>query len=638
MPIALADIVNWSASISMFGGYRGSIRLTNQNVQYTENTLLWSPVSLGIESTGGTIDITLPECFFGTTLWLNGIIHSAKDDIKLSDRHIVAEVRSYFAQMSRKPVTTEYFSATNTNTPLDSVATTYGAIPSGLLNLLLSDPNRFFGVVHGNSILDELAKLAQSAEADLFTQIDGKLTAEHWKNINSPIDVIIPNEAVISATKNLSTAIGPSRVVVRGRFISEHVCGEQTLSNENTEDPCEDQDHRSAEDQGKIFRNSCFGLTRPHVSMNVKNIKGRKEDLRSAAVIVDGTCSAGSEYANPRQPLGDKYENMISVDEGEIDVLLTDNCEGILEAGDHLFKMRVVGRNRHTREHGDPNTRRRPLRANQTKNTRFVQNMLSMSTGVQVARLNDVIGGVVDTDKSGDSKDTNRIEMEVTDPDLAAEFGIITEQIDNDYICDYETLFDVAVRRFNQFKMGRKTWTVQTVYLPCLKLNQKVQFVSPDNNEIVNGLLTDISIKYDTQKPKSTMMLTIQSFEQTGSTSYTSSNLLTYPELCGSNGTDWILAAGDVHFFDCFAVLFDGSILRQVVWLEVGEQYTLTAELKKKAGTDVTTSIDGNSQVCSATCSVSITFTASTVVSTLEFNSNGEWILKEPKLVKTVTR
>ena len=68
------------------------------------------------------------------------------------------------------------------------------------------------------------------------------------------------------------------------------------------------------------------------------------------------------------------------------------------------------------------------------------------------------------------------------------------------YVYTKDRLFDLAVRRFKEIKMAENTWNVKTGYLPCIKLNQVVEFKTLDTEDApsrtIKGIVGGISLEH----------------------------------------------------------------------------------------------------------------------------------------------
>jgi hypothetical protein len=124
-----------------------------------------------------------------------------------------------------------------------------------------------------------------------------------------------------------------------------------------------------------------------------------------------------------------------------------------------------------------------------------------------------------------------QIEIVASSPNEAL-LGPELEEVGNKYVYTKDRLFDLAVRRFKEIKMSENTWNVQTGYLPCIKINQVVEFRTLDTEDapsrVIKGIVGGISLEHSEgqEGPETLMNLTIMSTDCLGNDTYTSSNLV----------------------------------------------------------------------------------------------------------------
>lgn len=156
------------------------------------------------------------------------------------------------------------------------------------------------------------------------------------------------------------------------------------------------------------------------------------------------------------------------------------------------------------------------------------------------------------TDFSTDPNDT-RVEQRVTHPSLVAEYGVVVEEVDNEYLDTASQCYSVGIRLLLEQILNRNTFQVDMIYSPRVQLNSIVQFTFKDqiqyisgdsysfeglSGESVTGRVIDMSINYDTS-PSATMSITVQSFTDVSSSRYASGNLLAMPQLQSIDGVSW---------------------------------------------------------------------------------------------------
>jgi len=641
MVIATSDIQSFTVSTSLRGVFSGDIGVTNQNRQYT-GSYRYTPVRLNLASTATTTGIGSPACFSGSTTIL-GLVSEVEDVRDISSLEANLKFRSFFATSYKKAINTEYFIST-ASTVLSSILEGYAGIPSALVDISLSPSNTIVGVVSGNNVLEECVKIAQASEANLFVDIGGILKVRNWKDASDSIDVVIPPESLKGASILRGTSVGPTVIAVKGRYISNFDAGEQFYTVKNPADQTSADPNKSVAKQGMKDACSKVGLGRPRLDMLIKKLAATAEDLANSAFRITETTTecptvdSSSGVITNRQTVGGKFHGINIIADAQMEVVLSDDCDGYLEPGDFSWEYDVVGQRRKHTEKDDPGMLQRPDLSNRLKALRLAENAVRQASGRPVSQLGTSVDGTLDNVRTSDERDDQRIEMFVVDDDLVAEFGIIIEQLDNQYISDYETLFDVAIRRFQEYKMQRNVWQVEVAYLPCLSVNDVVQFVTPDGNDTVTGVLSSIKLSY-TSAPEVLMSLTVESFEDIGATDYTSGNMLLYPNLEAINGVDWI-GNNAVRMLRGYVALDSGAQLSQsFANLEVGADYTFTLTATVDTAGSFTMSMGSGSQLVGSSGTFFVTFTAgSSTATALITGVTGGWYITNMIVVKEVTK
>jgi hypothetical protein len=607
------DIKSWNASYAMRGSFEGTVVLTNEDGTYTTSDLRWTPFVVSLQSAvGGSIGIEDTSCFAGTVDWINGIVQSVDDSEQLSERSVTLKVRSYFAQLAKKPIET-YYIVTNTTDAINATLQIFGAIPASFIDLTeMTTNNYFFSVISGNNLLDELTKVCQVAESDVFVQVGGKMTVIPWKDNRSSVEITIPDVAVISAELTRNDDPLPSRIVGRGRFVSYYRCGWQTAGGDGNPleaqpfDPSKDPLTRGS--QTKCLQNGAYTSS---VTVPVPNAQGNSESARNSVV----TETSGNGEVSALSPDGTQAE-------------VTGPSGSALTDGSLTLTISQEIRQKPPNEYQAANAKQGPLSPIVASGNEILKKIYDRLTDHHDFTQGQ--GGGGNSDATAQTPDPIQMTMFVDDSALKAQFGVIYDQYENEYISDFETLFDVIVRRFQESKMARNSWKVECVYLPCLKLGQVVQFNTPKDGRTITGLLAAISLPYEAA-PSARMTLTVLSFEELGSTTYVSGNLFRYPEMCGYNGEDWFVT-GVVGMNGGYATIRSGATLNQTLLLEVGADYTLSYE--STGGTITATVTDTGGTVMTGAG----TFTARNIANTFTFAASGVTFFGRPYVYKTVVR
>ena len=626
------DIDNWSMHCGIRTSYDATVNLINKDKQYG-SALRWTPFQ--VTTTASVLHSSLADvtCFEGSKIWVYGIVLSVDDTRELYEIFCSLKIGSFAARLGKKPVNTEKYDFADTSAVLAELASTYGGLGSAVYDFSpITGDGKIYAVISGNNILEEMKKVAQTAKAYLFVDETGILTAKHWKDNTSGVDIVIPPQAINSAAIGRDTSIIPSQLTVRGRYVSQFDCGDQVLSSEDWDNPFTPQSFRPHDKQGQLKKCAWLGVGQVESEIILGKLRGSKEDLRNATYVVSGDA---------------EFSFTTAVKDNTVRIALSGPSSAYLSQGNKEFDVKVTGKMRPKNEYVGANSQMGPLRSSMLVPGTILGRMARNLTGLPMAEWPEDLLKGPDKDKTADEPDPLRIEMVVNDSDLQAEFGVVTEQLENLYVFDYETLFNIAVRQFQEYKMKRNTWKVNCMYLPCLELNQVVTFTTPDGEE-VTGLLTDIEIQYDST-PKMGMGLVIEAFDDIGSTTYNSSNLFLYPELCGTSNSAY--AWNNTSTGDSYCDMMGGYValggtpsgvaaLWQGFDLEIGEEYTLTYELILDSGGSIVVGVVGlTSQVHVGTGSYSLVFTPTVKYNVIYWQTDtGDWYMARPKLVKEVIR
>jgi hypothetical protein len=114
--------------------------------------------------------------------------------------------------------------------------------------------------------------------------------------------------------------------------------------------------------------------------------------------------------------------------------------------------------------------------------------------------------------KPPDEKEDNRLDVVVEDVDLFNSFGVLWEEIDNVYIPNETRCYEVAERRFQEYKQSRKKWQIDMVYDKDVEINQRVAVKVPDTNKLIQGVVRQIELTFDAKKSSLMMKLDIEEF------------------------------------------------------------------------------------------------------------------------------
>jgi hypothetical protein len=606
--LALSDLVAFQAKYSLLSGLSGSAHFTNQNLQYGSD-LLWTTAYIEISNSVSS-NLADDSAFHGTTAWINGIIHSVDDGCQIADNFFKFNIASFYSPLASKPISTHFYSAVAGTVLLD-VLQVYCGVPVTIFSITAAAAPLVQAVVQGSNVWEECIKLAQCCHSDMFVQTGGLLVVEPWKDHNSAVDYVLPREAVFDVNRVRSTEKGPSRIRVRGREVSKFDCGPRLVSPDPTKVP------------NKLSREKCYrnGLGEPSSDIVLKNLGGSKGDLTNAGYILSGDL---------------KFDTMDGADikDASASIHTVPKTGTFLEAAtDSEIDYKVLTRNKT----GDTQNSTIPT-------PKFHKGQISVHDRA-LAKLAHAPPGVFtiankDPQLGSQSGDRDRLEMVVNDTVLQAEFGIITDELDNQYISTGYGAFILGIRKVQEFLMGRNKYKLKTAYLPVLQINDVITFIVTNTDQELTGRIVDIDVNGDIASSKIGMSIEVECFNELAGRTYQSGNLLIYPELCGINQVNWVSAIG-VYALSGYFGFESGASVYQPTFLGTGVSYTLTAELILVSPTGSFTVKDtssGSSVTVSSSGVITLSYTPITVNSKLDFKSvSGEWFLTNPRLSTILT-
>jgi hypothetical protein len=661
------DIITWSLTATMKSAYSAQITLTNQESSYGKS-LRMSPISVGLTCSADIVNVSgTSSLFTGDRTWINGLISNVENHEGISERGVSLDVKSFFARLAKRPIHTHVILGT-TLTALAVVAVEYIGIPLSLFNFTIGE-YPMVGPVNGSNTFDEMKRITQAGHGMLYVDDTGTLVARPWKNILSAVDVTIPTEAIVSAQMSRGSESIPSRIKVRGAYFSEYEAGEQNMTDSKSESGTGIPSGSGG--TGPLFKCFINGLEDRILRFINRNVRGNPADWANAQIQVPANMVPELIRVMPERvmvnmavqdPSGDSnytsgssgtYVNSTSADTG---------TPGIVA-------MAIVGQVRPQGEVNNPALQNRPLRDLMAAENRELKTVTFAFTGHPKSDVSGPAGGGGAPNKGGnktpdqtaDKSVEIQLEVYVVDPDLFDEFGLIDEEIENPYVNSMESLFDIAVQRFQELKMERNSWELQTAYLPGVHLNQVVTFTTPPlkdgSTKTVTGLLVGIKVDYSPD-PKVKMTLTVESFEDCGATTYVSSNIALDSRMVGIGTTAWSIVGANASVGNGRGLIYspvgyvgnNGITLTQS-GMEVGATYTLFFEISKFipsgivpvkfSAVDATGVLGLNSY--STDFSASFTFVARHSITAFNWYVEGTtteagWSVFLPRLFKSVVR
>lgn len=651
-------LVAFSVTYSLNSTMQASVTVVDPNcdsgiAQVTCNDLgTATPIQVKLgaaitNSCGDCPDLSGDGCFAEDPYWVSGLVGRRRIDGDYFGMPTVTyEVVPYSEYLSNKPIHTQVFKNSLTSTVLLEIANYYAGIPAGVRDFNPIN-NRITGPVVGNSTLEELKKLAAAGYSHLFTQVGGKLTIEQWKTINDPVDYILPNSLIYDIRRE---PIYPSRVSIiraRGAGISKYDCGEQAFT-----DIRADETNPGAYSGvgGTLQSCSVSGISTPELELNLNNLSADKDDLKNAKLASDVI----------------EVEEFVEAEDGTFKVKIVKLDGSWFDDNATDYKVQVYGKKRPDYESNSVGSQVRPSQQYTSSTFDVMHNQWARVAPFPVPpssffRSLSKLGEAAPS-QTADADSIERIETLVYDARISS-FGIQSEQLDNPYSHVKEHLFLQGVRRFQEIRMAESTYVIEMAYMPCLKLNQVIQFYDSQNYGcgkagVITGIIAGITVNYSLTSegaPNVKMTLTIWGLDCTGATIYTSDNLL-INRCAGSDGsvsnpwTTSILGLDSEAAFDGGCGFLYTVGFPSIAWFRythdefvVGDAYTVSFDFTRYAGSgNFVFTYPGGSIALGGTSTYSIPFAPLSAIGYFEWNLSNTFVptaytICNVKLTKTVT-
>lgn len=621
-------ITKADATYSLFNNYNGSISVADDICGFSEadlykrfsvNVTVSSQLLSGRCTDLPSIDEEVEECLSGDLVIVNGILVSIGEGFEISEKTVDLSFDTYFNHLNRKAVNTEPFTAQTVKDVLEDVCQIYCGIPASLVDFDDAPTGLYvWGPLDGNNVLEELKMIAQAGYCHLFVQTNGKLTAEPWLACEDA-EIDLPCTVVKSANKVSTYDPPPTVIRVRGAELDTLDCGEVNFTDTKTSSESGRSGYESAGGGGT----KCVytGLSQKDADARYNNLLGSKEDLKNASVFTEGL----------------SLRKIAQISNGQYEFSVTD-ADAWLGKGSQVFYGNIHGQRRRDAAKDRAKSRRQSKKS-VVPPARTVGSLRDYISGrppidAPPAFGSGVKGGLGHNDDDYTAKEPSRSQIEVVvyDPDLVAIYGVREEQIENKYVTCKETLFNIGIRRFQQWRMEQNTWEVDIIPMPCLRINQMVSFTPPKTadcaeHDPVTGVISGISYSWDAATSATTQKLTVMSTDSLCQVEYGSGNLIR--NWCGADGTgDWSSSGTSAnnlgHVQDEMLYLHTEGIagyayvyLTQLC-MEVGAEYTIVfyADFIEGAAPFLTFTVtDGTIPVASSPIiggsgTFSVTFTA----------------------------
>lgn len=588
-----------SATYSLISNYQGSISVSDPKNEIDFSYVLRRyDIDLSVSSTV-CADTELTEqqvdCFSGNVKIVSGIINNISYSIDaFGTRQADIQFDSFYSRLNSKAVSTDPFLNLQVNDVLEDMAVVYLGVPEELLNFnaiqrIISGPSV------GNNAMEELRNIAQAGFSHIFVQTDGRLTVEPWLGFNcvevepgiyscEAAEIGIPCTAIKSASRTINNEIPPTVIRVRGGSVQTLNCGKVDFMDTRTSAVSGRSGYESI--GGGLNKTVVTGIPQKDAEVSFFNLTGKKEDLYNANVATTGL----------------SIRKTTEIADGKYSFSITGENGTFLGKGASEFFTKISGQ-------------QTPEDFKTKKGSGKNAKKDGVKTSKQIKRLPDVLSGrppifesgpafgagtkdgVGHNDPDNSSNEASRTQLEVVvyDSVLLNRYGVKEEQLDNPYIYCKEDLFRLAIRRFQQWYMEQNAWELDIAPMPCLRINQMVEFTPPpsasyNNPQKIKGVISGISYDWSGSDSGLTQKLTILGVDSLCKTTYNSSNLII--NLCGINGDGQWSGSGtqsnamgnisnDCLFLYTAGIAYNAFVFLTQTCMEIGGEYTVVFQAEQ---------------------------------------------------------
>ena len=231
-------LTGFSVKAAMSSEYSATVNFAGE----TPATRRWNPITANLQALAGDNEMAgaSDAHAFGNTRHVFGIVTSVSNDKSVSSVVSSCNVNSFASRLNKFGIIDAFPTPTSIKTILTSFMADNATAPDEIYDFSnMSDSPTFTGIIRGDNILEEMAKLAQAAGADLFVNERGLLVCETWKDQNSAVDVVIPESFLISISREQNIEPQISQVIVRGQFITKEGVQDISPSVDPSTDGCQ---------------------------------------------------------------------------------------------------------------------------------------------------------------------------------------------------------------------------------------------------------------------------------------------------------------------------------------------------------------------------------------------------------------
>lgn len=529
-------LTSFTANYSMYGDFSASAVLANQGCVLGVDTIGGSctPVYATIRATAeGLTDVVtddnLKNCYSDSVRWIAGLLTSFSEAQDGVSSEVPISIQSYHNRLVSKPITSYSFSS-NSISALNQVITYFAGIPNNMYSVQ-GTANPILGSFSGGNVWDAIKTLAQLSQASAYVQVGGVLEIRPWKDHTSAVELSIPGELISSVTKSATKLAPRLAVKATGASFTVAGCGERIVS-----------DSRSSTSEGG-YSNSpgpsqqvvLSGINTDNVKSVLANLQANRDALKEAKVLT---------------PNNFEIDRLIG-DDGNVKFVIR-MTDGVIGPNGREVDLAVIA----AWARNNPRLLRKALRSAKDDIARLRQDQLefrqTLAKGLAgegpsyfpASNKGGPAGGPGDkyqsrTNSEGNESSNTQLDVYAFNDTVGWGCGQSYEQIDNPLCNSRDTLFKLAVRRHQEMLLDNNTMNVELGgYLPCVKLNQVIEFPSPGTSDcpprLIKGLVTEINLTYNA-KEQTTMRLAVSDLGVLGQSTYRSSNLIDWQCGGGSN-------------------------------------------------------------------------------------------------------
>lgn len=562
-------------------------------------------------------------CFSEDPNWISGLIlgagvHGVMDEVPT----LTFRVGPFSTYLENKPIHTQLYRKVGVSTVLSDIATIYAGIPSGVRDFNPIN-NEVTGPVTGNSVMQELKLLAAAGYSHMFTQVGGDLTIDRWKTNNSTVDYIIPQSLIYSTKKIAVTPARVSLIQARGAGVSRYECGKQ-IFNDSRIDATAKGGYSSI--GGTTTSKAISGMKTPSMDLSMSNLAANRADIRNAEWEAE-TAEPGS---------------LVASDDGSLKTEITRIDGEWFDDQGTEFRIQVSGKRRPDYEARGVSEQVRPAQQEQQALVGKDHDRWAVVSPYPIPQgsffSESLPFGSINPSYDASSESLENIQTLIADARMSS-CGVRMEQINNKYSHVKEDLFLQGVRRFQEMRMKENTYVIEMGYMPCLRLNQVIQFQFGQAEgcikDTVTGIVAGLDVHFrvlDDGSPDARMTLTVWDTSCIGTNVYTSANLMINRCAGSESSSDnpWTTSAFglDSHAAadnNCGFLYIEGYPNLAYFQLthdnfSLGDTYTLSFDYEQLTGSEpFSVAWPGGSTGLSGTGSFSIPFVPVTATGTFQW-------------------